>query len=406
MNFNNRLSIFLFLTPIFIALIYSFYFRESRGTLMNQLVNSGIIALYNGGMVSREDVRNYLQFPPEEESYILQALELTPEDVIGLGQDEKDLELLQTKRGQILLHQAIKHIALVQYLNRQPDPSARDILEIRSKEYQERLMVDAMEEDLSKVTPTVSQEELLEYYINHPAEFHQKGKRLARHMMVYAATPEAGGQPSQTGADIYDRLAAGEDFHLLIKELQTDTTTQDGNLGWLARGALHQTFDQALWALDIGEITGPIQAGGVVHFLQLMDEQSEGLIPFEQCKSQIEAIVVKTKKTMHRFKLLGLTNDSADGGESISQDEYRQALLKAAYARYWHQNLEIVKKTQSFRRYCKADLLFQEQVEATRKQRADSLESESFWVLGNETAKDLLDKMNFKLLIKLNIPLD
>jgi hypothetical protein len=403
MNPKHRFAIVLLLTPIIAALLYTFYFRESRNSLMDRLVSSGVIALYNGGMVTRSDMQEYFRYPPEVEGDILKALVLTPEDVSGLGQDEKDFELLQTNLGQLLLQQTIKHIAIIKYLDTLPEDEFSSNLEKSCKKYKEELMFKAMEKDLSKVSPSVTDEEMMQYYINNPTEFHQKGKRLSRHVMI-DRNKHSDPESIPSISEIQSRLEKGEDFHQIILDTQSENSTQDGNLGWLQRGALHQTFDNVLWAMDVGEITGPIRVGTTEHFLHLIDEQEEGLTPFNQCKPQIKKQLEEKKRTLLRYKLLGLpTNEITLDPQS---ENYRNALLQAAYAREWDKNIEIVRKTESYRRYQKAELLFQKNVENTRNIIDHSRISDSIWVIGKETVNQLLDHMYFRMLVKLNTPTD
>ena len=97
-----------------------------------------------------------------------------------------------------------------------------------------------------------------------------------------------------------------------------------------AAGALHKTFDQALWALDVGEI-GPVIVGHGTHFIQLLDEQPEGLIP-SRSAVKIRSILEENKRTIHRYEAVGLPpNLAEDGGGRM---RIPKALLHLAYSRH------------------------------------------------------------------------
>lgn len=405
-NKTNRIAILVFLTPIIAAILYSFYYRESRRSLVERLIDNGVIAILEDDKVTRDDLREYFHYPPVEENEMIRSLELTPEDVSGIGLHEKDRELFKEQSGQLLLNQVIKHLALIKYLAPKFDSQAKDSVEASIKQYCESLMMDAMEADLAKVSPDVSQEEMLAYYVEHPEEFYRQGKRFARHIMLGASSEENGGSnPLNLNPEqVWTRLQNGEDFLALIAETRSENSPQEGNLGWLPRGTLHSEFEKALWALEVGEITGPISINSSVHFIQLMDEQPEGLIPFTEGRDRIKSILKENKRIQHRYQLLGLSPDSIPIENGEMSEEYKKALLKTAYAREWHKNEEIVQKTNAYSRYRKANWVFQNEIKKRQKPRSPNDREDSTWILESETAAHLLEEMDFRLLIKLDIP--
>ncbi|NPU99245.1 MAG: hypothetical protein HPY51_18765 [Candidatus Omnitrophica bacterium] len=404
MKKHVRLSFWLIGVPVLMALVYSQYYQVSRRAQMDRLVRSGVLALFDGGRVTREDLRFYLENPPKEERAILQALELSPEDVTGIGLVEKDLELLQSSLGQLLIQNIIKHIAIVQYLDRYADTDRILAGEDRIQQYREEIMAEVLEDELSRFSPAVTPEEMLAYYVDNPDLFHREGKRLARYIMLSGEPgEESPGESAPPPAEtIMERLRRGEDFQMVGEEYTTGGN-RAGMLGWVRRGALHKAFDQALWALDVNEITGPVTVGQTTHFIQLLDAQPEGLIPFEECKSKIRSILEENKRIIHRYEAVGLPPGLA-GDVTESHAEYQRALIQLAYARGYDQRPEVRLKTEAYRRYQKADLLFQDRVEQLLRKRNLPRGTDSNWIVESETLNHLLDQMDFRLLVKLNIP--
>lgn len=406
MNKTNRMALLAFLAPITMALIYSFYYRESRSTLMERLVDSGVIALLEGGIVTRDDLREYFQYPPVEENELLRSLEITPEDVKEIGLHEKDRELFKEQSGQLLLYQVIKHLSLIHYLSPKYQENEKDGLAASITQYKESLMMEAMENDLAKVSPDVTQEEMLAYFVAHPDEFYRQGKRYARHIMLNADAEDT--NPANpfaiTPEQVWTRLLNGEDFYTMVVEIRSENSPQEGVLGWLPRGTVHQTFEKALWALEIGEITGPIQVNSTIHFIQLLDEQPDGLIPFSECRARIKSILKENKRILHQYKLLGLNPDSLSVENGELTQEYKKALLDAAYAREWDKNVDIVRKTNAYSRYRKANWMFRQEIKRRMKPATTGGREDNSWFVESASAADLLKKMGFRLLVKLDIP--
>lgn len=89
----------------------------------------------------------------------------------------------------------------------------------------------------------------------------------ARHILV--ATEEE-------AQEVIERLEAGEAFGELAAELSQDTVSgaQGGNLGWFGRGQMVAPFEEAVFSLEIGEISEPVQSDFGWHVIQLIDRAS------------------------------------------------------------------------------------------------------------------------------------
>jgi peptidyl-prolyl cis-trans isomerase D len=86
----------------------------------------------------------------------------------------------------------------------------------------------------------------------------------ARHILV----------PSEEEArDIIDRLNDGEEFGELAAELSLDTVSgaNGGNLGWFGKGQMVPPFEEAVFELEVGEISEPVQSDFGWHVIQLID---------------------------------------------------------------------------------------------------------------------------------------
>ena len=72
---------------------------------------------------------------------------------------------------------------------------------------------------------------------------------------------------------IQKRLEAGESFADLAREYSIDTiSAQDGgDLGYAGRGIYDKAFEEALFALEEGEISRPVRTSFGVHLIRLED---------------------------------------------------------------------------------------------------------------------------------------
>lgn len=78
---------------------------------------------------------------------------------------------------------------------------------------------------------------------------------------------------------VIERLDKGEDFGALATELSTDTgsAAQGGDLGWFGKGAMVPAFEEAAFALKVGEISQPVQSTFGYHIIQVIARQERPL---------------------------------------------------------------------------------------------------------------------------------
>jgi parvulin-like peptidyl-prolyl isomerase len=88
----------------------------------------------------------------------------------------------------------------------------------------------------------------------------------ARHILV---------ETEAEAQEIYERLQDGEDFAAVAAEASKDTASgaNGGDLGWFGRGAMVPEFEKVAFALEVGEISEPVQSEFGYHIIQVLGHQ-------------------------------------------------------------------------------------------------------------------------------------
>ncbi|MEM9797771.1 MAG: peptidylprolyl isomerase [Pseudomonadota bacterium] len=84
-------------------------------------------------------------------------------------------------------------------------------------------------------------------------------------------------------------LENGGDFAELAQERSTGPSgPSGGNLGWFGTGMMVPEFENAVTALQAGEIGGPVQTQFGWHVIQLNETRDKAAPPLEQVRAQVE----------------------------------------------------------------------------------------------------------------------
>ncbi|HDZ59349.1 MAG TPA: hypothetical protein ENH44_01020 [Actinobacteria bacterium] len=137
--------------------------------------------------------------------------------------------------------------------------------------------------EVTKDAPEVTDEEARAYYDANPDQFKQPEMRKVSHILV--ATPEE-------AQAVEARLAAGEDFATVAKEVSTDPGSKDkgGSLGEVPseNSGFVPEFEQAMDQLKAGEISEPVQTQFGFHIIRVESITPAGVQSFEDVLNDLK----------------------------------------------------------------------------------------------------------------------
>ncbi|HET7607462.1 MAG TPA: SurA N-terminal domain-containing protein [Gammaproteobacteria bacterium] len=147
----------------------------------------------------------------------------------------------------------------------------------------------------------VTEERLRQAYEEERARFETPEQRRARHILV--TVPEGQEDAARATAEgVVARLRGGEDFAAVAAEVSADagTKAQGGELPWLARGVLPGPFEDALFALEVGQISDPVLSDDGFHIIRLDEVRAGDVQPFEAVRDELAA-ETKTREAENEF---------------------------------------------------------------------------------------------------------
>lgn len=135
----------------------------------------------------------------------------------------------------------------------------------------------------------IEDQELRAYYEDHKDEYKQPSRFRVRELVISkGATPEEQAQARATLEKVQAELKAGKAFEELAKAYSASPSkATGGDLGWMGKGLMRASVEQAALALKPGAVSAPLETDKDLLLLQLIASEDEGAKPFEEVKPQL-----------------------------------------------------------------------------------------------------------------------
>jgi peptidyl-prolyl cis-trans isomerase D len=136
----------------------------------------------------------------------------------------------------------------------------------------------------------VSPKEIEDYYIrNREARFQQQKAVKLRHILVRAPADAAQKPAARAKADTaLAEVRAGKNFADVVKQFSEDTGgPQGGDLGWISRGQLIPTLDEAVFGLKRGDVSGVLESPLGYHIFKVEDVKEEKTTALKEATPEI-----------------------------------------------------------------------------------------------------------------------
>lgn len=128
----------------------------------------------------------------------------------------------------------------------------------------------------------ISEDELRSLYRQRTSDFAVPEQVQVRELVVLEGAELGEVQPMELAEELARRWRAGEEPAELAEEKGEAVRLLD--IGWVAPGDLAGALEQEVWPLEAGTITGPVEARGGLHVLQVVERKAETVRPFEEVR--------------------------------------------------------------------------------------------------------------------------
>ena len=157
-----------------------------------------------------------------------------------------------------------------------------------AKVKEDMLINFAVAKTLQSVKP-VTGEEARQYYDENKEKFVSEDTVNASHILV---------DTKEKAQEILEQINSGSiSFEDAARKYSSCPSAENaGGLGEFSRGQMVPEFDNAVFAMNEGEISGPVQTQFGFHLIKLNSKNSAKAIDFNDIKEQVKDILLKEKQ--------------------------------------------------------------------------------------------------------------
>ncbi|MGD8627993.1 MAG: peptidylprolyl isomerase [bacterium] len=141
----------------------------------------------------------------------------------------------------------------------------------------------------------VTDAQIREYYDSNPDQFKQPERIKASHILFGledGATPEARAEKKAEAERVLAELKQGGNFEELASQYSTcPSASRGGDLGFFERGRMVKPFEDAAFALGVGEISDVVETRFGFHIIKVVDHEDARTIPFDEAKENIRGFL-------------------------------------------------------------------------------------------------------------------
>jgi len=151
----------------------------------------------------------------------------------------------------------------------------------------------------------VSARDVQTFYDQHKDKYVEEEQMRARHILIRVpqqVTPADEDKLKSKADDALKRARTGEDFAALAKELSDDGSKENGgDLGFFPRGRMVPPFEEAVFALQPGQISDIVRTQFGYHIIKSEEHKTGRALAFDEAKAQVQEDLTR-EQTYARYQ--------------------------------------------------------------------------------------------------------
>ena len=147
----------------------------------------------------------------------------------------------------------------------------------------------------------IADKDVKKYYDDNPDKFKTPEEVKASHILIKFNPAKADdakkAEAKKKLEDVKKRLAKGEDFAKLAKEVSEGPSNKNGgDLGFVRKGQMVKPFEEAVFSMGVGEVSDIVETQFGYHIIKVFEKKPEKKVEFKEVKERL-ANQLKQQKT-------------------------------------------------------------------------------------------------------------
>lgn len=151
---------------------------------------------------------------------------------------------------------------------------------------------------------SVTEEDAQNYYSENTNQFKTPEQIRASHILIKPDTSDPNTDPNQAkiqarekAEKLLEQIKDGVDFATMAKENSNGpSAAAGGDLNFFNRGQMVPAFEEAAFALKVGQVSGIVETQFGYHIIKLTDHIDPNTIAFEQIKDNLIQVLTQQKQ--------------------------------------------------------------------------------------------------------------
>ena len=241
-----------------------------------QMLAKGVMGLAIAGLLSVPSLAQTVS--PDDVVALVDGVEITEDELAFAAEDmAQDLSSVPAEERRAFLVSILIDMKLMANAARNLDLNHTDVFERRLRYLEERALRRAY--FASKIDQGIGEAEVRTAYDKFVAQQPAEEELHARHILL-ASEEDAQG--------VIIELNAGRDFEDVAREKSTGPSgPSGGDLGYFGRGRMVKEFEDAVFGLEVGQVSTPVQTQFGWHIIKLEERRQSAPPAFEQVAGQL-----------------------------------------------------------------------------------------------------------------------